>query len=81
MKKIITAVSIFILALATFAQAETVKIFGDEDSKVIFRTTDDGEVRSSIANRIGDNSWFVVEDGHGTIVNDFSSGRDRDSDD
>lgn len=80
MKKLIAALA-FILAVP-MAHAETVNVFGggSDDTKVIIRTTDDGETRSSIANRIGDNSWYVTDqNGNGTIVNDFSGGNDRDS--
>jgi len=81
MKKIIITLAI-IFALAPIAQAETVNVFngGSDNIKVIMTTSDEGETRSYISNRVSDTTWIVTgDDGNATIVNDFSGGSDRDS--
>ena len=81
MKKIIITLAI-IFALTPIAQAETVNVFGggSDNVKVIMTTSDEGETRSYISNRVSDTTWIVTgDDGNATIVNDFSGGRDRDT--
>jgi hypothetical protein len=82
MRKFIAAL-IFVIA-PVFAQAETINVFSgfSDDSRVIFRTDDNGEVHGSTAYKVNDRSWVVFkENGSSTMVNDFSElSNDRDDD-
>ena len=73
-------IAIIFVITPVFASAETITVLGgvSDDNKVIITTTDDGESRSSMAHRVSDRSWLIIDqDGNSTMVNDFSS---RDSD-
>ena len=78
MKKLI--ITLAFLLIPTMALAESVNVFGSGDLKIIYTTTDQGDVRSSTAHKIPSGWWIVDDRGNSTMVNDYSSDRDRERD-
>ncbi|MBC8179178.1 MAG: hypothetical protein H8E19_17390 [Deltaproteobacteria bacterium] len=72
MKKIIVLLAA-VLLLPGIALAESVNVFdAGGGNKLIYRTTDDGDVQSSLAIETAGGYVVTDQNGNSTLVNDFS---------
>ena len=76
MKKIIVLLAV--LLVPGIALAETLNIFdAGGGNKLIYRTDDSGETRSSFAAKVYDGGYLEFDDrGNSRLVNDFSQDND-----
>jgi len=77
MKKIIVLLAV-VLLVPGFALAESVNIYdAGGGNKLIYRTDDNGETRSSNVYKVSDNTYIEFDDrGNSRLINDFSTDND-----
>ncbi len=80
MKKIIVLLAV-VLLIPGIALAESVNIYGDENHKIIYRISDDGDVRTSNVYKVSDGGYVEFDDrGNSRMIFDNTSDRARDRD-